>query len=284
MQSKLYLGLFMTYEYQWYIAKVSHDSERSVRELVNSSIYFKEVFIPYQNDSRSGTGELFEAYIYMHLCDESKSILNEMISGFHSDGLEMVSSDDINSKRKNFDKYRWYILRVASNYEEKVRQHILENSSRLGVRDYFREVFIPYEEPSEVELRSKKVAVRRKCFPGYVFLCVNLCDEVLNFINSIPKSLKVYGFLKDGNLPKIVSENEIDSMCNALYSAQESKKLSYGYEKGEKVKINDGLFQDFTGRVEMVDDQGKIVSVEVSILGKPTVIEFDLNQIEKVED
>lgn len=113
---------------------------------------------------------------------------------------------------------------------------------------------------------------------------MNLCDEVLNFINNIPKSLKVYGFLKNGNVPKVIEDNEIRSMCSALYNAQETKKLSYGYEKGEKVKINDGLFQNFTGKVDMVNDEKKIINVEVSILGKPTIIELDLAQVEKIED
>lgn len=279
----------MTYEYQWYIIKVNYDCEKNIRELVDSTVYFKEVFTPHQTiySLKSDMGELFEVYVRMYLCDESRNILDGIISSFCNDELdklEVVSDDEISLKRKEFDRYKWYILRVASNYEEKVRQHMLESSFRLGVSDYFKEIFIPYEELSEVELRSKKVATRRKCFPGYVFLYVNLCDEVLNFINSIPKSLKVYGFLKDGNVPKVVSDNEINSMCSALYSAQENKKLSYGYEKGEKVKINGGLFQNFIGKIEMVNDEAKVVSVEVSILGKPTVIEFDLNQIEKVED
>lgn len=256
--------------------------------MVNCTAYFKEVFIPYQtvSDSKSDTRELCEVYVCMHLCDESKDILNQT-PGFCSDepgNFEVVSDDEMNLKRREFDKYKWYILRVASNYEEKVCQHVLENSMRLGVSDYFKEVFIPYEEPSEAELRSKKIVTRRKCFPGYVFLYVNLCDEVLNFVNNIPKSLKVYGFLKNGNVPKVILDDEIRSMCNALYNAQETKKLSHGYEKGEKVKINDGLFQNFTGKVDVINDEKKIINVEVSILGKPTIIELDLAQVEKIED
>lgn len=275
-------------EYKWYIIKVDCGHERHVRELVNYTAYFKEIFIPYQmvSNSKSDIRELCEVYVCMHLCDESKDILNQT-SGFCSDepgNFEVVSDDEISLKRREFDKYKWYILRVASNYEEKVCQHVLENSMRLGVSDYFKEVFIPYEEPSEAELRSKKTVTRRKCFPGYVFLYVNLCDEVLNFINNIPKSLKVYGFLKNGNVPKVILDDEIRSMCNALYDAQETKKLSHGYEKGEKVKINDGLFQNFTGKVDMINDEKKIINIEVSILGKPTIIELDLAQVEKIED
>ncbi|MDN5247781.1 MAG: transcription termination/antitermination protein NusG [Wolbachia endosymbiont of Tyrophagus putrescentiae] len=276
----------MTYEYKWYIIRVSYGCEQDICELVNKAIYFKDVFVPYQivHSLRSSKNEEpLELYVYMHLCDESRAILNE-ISGFESDDFEVVSNDEIDLKRKEFDKYKWYILRVASNYEEKVRQHILENSMRLGVNDYFKELFIPYEELNQVESHSKKVVTRRKCFPGYIFLYVNLCDDVLNFISNIPKSLKVYGFLRDGSTPKVILGGEINSMCDALYTAQESKKLGCSYEKGEKVKINDGLFQNFIGKIEMINDEAKVVSVEVSILGKPTIIEFDINQVEKIED
>ncbi|MDM8335669.1 transcription termination/antitermination protein NusG [Wolbachia pipientis] len=278
----------MEHEYKWYTIKVNYGHERHVRKLVSSAIYFKEVFIPYQTvcNSKPDIKELYEVYVCMHLCDESKDILNQT-PGFcngEPGNFDVVSDNEVSLKRREFNKYKWYILRVASNYEEKVCQHILENSIRLGINDYFKEVFIPYEEPSEAELRSKKTAKRRKCFPGYVFLYVNLCDEVLNFVNSIPKSLKVYGFLKNGNIPKVISDNEILSMRDALYNAQEAKKLSHGYEKGEKVKINDGLFQNFTGRVDTINDEKKIINVEVLILGKPTIIELDLAQVEKIKD
>ncbi|OWZ24927.1 transcription termination/antitermination protein NusG [Wolbachia endosymbiont of Wuchereria bancrofti] len=278
----------MAYEHKWYIVKVNYGYEKNILELVSNAVYFKEVFIPYQTvcNSKSDIKEVCEVYVCMYLCDESRDILSKTL-GFHSgdsSSFKIVLDEEVDLKRKEFNKYKWYILRVASNYEEKVCQHVLENSVRLGVNDYFKEVFIPYEEPSEVELRSKKAAIRRKCFPGYVFLYVDLCDEVLNFVNNIPKSLKVYGFLKNGSVPKVISDDEIHSMCNALYNAQETKKLSHGYEKGEKVKINDGLFQNFTGKVDMINDEKKIINVEVSILGKPTIIELDLAQVEKIED
>ncbi|MBV0899186.1 MAG: transcription termination/antitermination protein NusG [Wolbachia endosymbiont of Fragariocoptes setiger] len=275
----------MTYEYKWYIIKLKYGSQHDIRELVNSNnIYFKEVFVPYQviyGLKSEEKEELSEIYIHMCLCNESKAMLSEISD---DDEPKLVEDDQVTLKRKELVKYKWYILRVASNYEEKVHQYILESSIRLGVNKYFREVFIPYEKSNEMEIKLKKVAPRRKCFPGYIFLYIDLCDELLNFVSNIPKSLKVYGFLKDGNVPRVISSNEINSMCSALYNVQENKKLSYGYEKGEKVKINDGLFQNFTGTIESVNDEEKIVSIEVSILGKPTVIDFDINQVEKIED
>ncbi|OEY86801.1 transcription termination/antitermination factor NusG [Wolbachia pipientis] len=276
----------MTYEYKWYIIRANYSCEHDIRALVNCE-YFKEIFVPYKT-VRSGVCEI---YAYMYLCDASKSILSK-IHGLCDDGFEIIPDDEVDAKRKEFAKYEWYLLRVASNYEEKVRQYMLENSARLGISDYFKEIYIPYEEPGEMELRSKKTAIRKKHCPGYVFLYVNLCDAVLNFINNIPKSLKVYGFLKDGNMLKAISNDDINAMCSRIYTEQETKNLSYGFERGEKVKITEGTFQNFTGIVDAIDEvndeksneRKEIVSVKISIFGKPTVLKFNLAQIEKVEE
>ena len=273
----------MAYEYKWYIIKINYGCEEDVRELVkNNDNYFKDVFIPYQTvcNTSSGTNDLRDIYVYMYLCDESKQALQAISSLDKLDDFRVVSSDEVESQRK----CKWYILRVASNYEEKVREHI-ENSMRLGMENYFKEVCIPYEELNEMEsVKNRKAATRKKCFPGYVFLHVNLCDEVLNFINNIPKSLKVYGFLKNGNVPKVISENEIRSMFNALCDAKETKKLNSGYEKGQEVKVSDGPFQGFNGTIETVDNEKRMVKVQVSIWSRTMTIDLDLAQVEKKEE
>ncbi len=276
----------MTYEYKWYIVRARCGCEQDILALVNGN-YFKEVFVPY----KMADSDLREIYVHMYLCDESRNVLCG-ISGLCDDSFEVISDNEIDLKRKELEKYGWYLLRVASNYEEKVRQYILENSTRLGISDYFREVYIPYEELSGVVLKSKKAVMRKKHCPGYIFLYVNLCDEVLNFISNIPKSLKVYGFLKDGSVPKAISNDTINSMCNTLYTAQKDKDLSCGFEKGEKIRIIEGTFQNFTGIIESIDEMNdekecekkEIVSVMIYIFGKPTMLKFSLAQIEKVEE
>ncbi|UWI82983.1 transcription termination/antitermination protein NusG [Wolbachia endosymbiont of Howardula sp.] len=270
----------MENEYKWYVIKVNYGCEHKIQELIDSTIYFKEVFIPFSYHITHAIQEQCNAYIHMNLCDESTKILSQ----YHVGDFTVISESEIHLIRQDYNKNKWYILRVAANYEEKVRRHILENTTRLRINQYFKEVFIPYDEINDSQTKYKKNPTRKKCFPGYVFLYINLCDEVLNFINSIPKSLKVYGFLKNGHVPKIISEDEIYLVCRALRSAQEAKKLSFGYEKGEKIKIKEGLFQNFTGKVEMINEEKKTMNVEVSILGKPTLIELDLSEVDKIED
>lgn len=280
----------MAYEYKWYILKINYGCEKDIRGLVENSVYFKEVFISYQTvyNTHSDAEDLREVYVCMHLCDESKKALKEVsaLGNDEFDKLKVVSNDEVELQRKEFWRYKWYILRVASNYEEKVHKYMLENSVRLGVDSYFKEVLIPYEELNEMELRNRKVAIRKKCFPGYVFLYVNLCDEVLNFINNIPKSLKVYGFLKydNGNVPKVISDSEIGTMFSTIRHTQETQKLSDGYKPGDKVKINEGAFQDFIGEVKEVNEEKKSINVEVPVWGKSAMIQLSQAEVERIEE
>ncbi|CAD7000738.1 unnamed protein product [Ceratitis capitata] len=140
----------------------------------------------------------------------------------------------------------------------------------------------PMPQTREHILLAKKVGVK------YIVVYINKADvadhDIIGLVEMEVRELLIYGFLKNGNVPKVISDDEIYLMCNALYNAQEKKKSSHGYEKGEKVKINDGLFQNFIGKVDMINNEKKIINVEVSILGKPTIIELDLAQVEKVEN
>ncbi|ABD45304.1 transcription termination/antitermination factor NusG [Ehrlichia chaffeensis str. Heartland] len=177
-------------------------------------------------------------------------------------------------------KYEWYIIQVSSGSEEKVCQTILENSRVLGLEESFREVFIPYEEITRVK-HNKKVLVKRKLSPGYVFLYMSLHENSMNFIRSIPR---VLNFLNnDFGVPKVISENEMESMRKKMCQSVVDDTSVVNFEIGDEVVINDGLFQDFNGKVEYINDDKKIAGVSVMIFGRLTKIEFKLEHIQKVE-
>ncbi|MGN7661281.1 MAG: transcription termination/antitermination protein NusG [Anaplasma sp.] len=178
--------------------------------------------------------------------------------------------------------HEWYIVQVSSGSEERVAQMILERSQQLGMAGVFSEVFIPYEEVTKIKY-NKKVAVRRKLSPGYVFLCMKLSDDSLNFVRKVPK---VSNFLlDDAGVPKAIPSAEMEmmrnSMCQAVSGEPGSEVCSF--EVGDEVVINDGLFQDFNGRVEYVNEDKKVAGVSVMIFGRLTKIEFKLSSIQKVE-
>ena len=177
-------------------------------------------------------------------------------------------------------KYEWYIIQVSSGSEEKVCQAILENSCVLGLEENFREVFIPYEEVTRVK-HNKKILVKRKLSPGYVFLYMNLNENSINFVKSIPR---VLNFLNnDFGVPKVISDSEMESMRRKMCQSVVDDTSVVNFEIGDEVVINDGLFQDFNGKVEYINDDKKIAGVSVMIFGRLTKIEFKLEHIQKVE-
>ncbi|KJV69565.1 transcription termination/antitermination protein NusG [Candidatus Neoehrlichia procyonis] len=180
------------------------------------------------------------------------------------------------------DAYKWYIIQVLSGNEEKVSQIIMERSKQLGIMDDFSEVFIPYEEVTKVK-RNKKVIVKRKLLPGYVFLLMKLNNDNMAFIRAIPK---VSNFLlsDDSSLPKVISFEEMALMRQKMnHGAIVDDNKGIDFEVGDEVVINDGLFQDFTGKVEYVNEDKEIAGVSVMIFGRLTKIEFKLQHIQKLE-
>lgn len=178
--------------------------------------------------------------------------------------------------------HEWYIIQVSSGNEEKISQMILERSQQLGMSEMFREVFIPYEEVTRIKY-NKKVQMKRKLSPGYVFLHMRLCDDSVNFVRKLPK---VSNFLLDDfGVPKVIPAVEMDAMrsrvCQGVDSGSGGDECSF--EVGDEVVINDGLFQDFNGKVEYVNEDKKVAGISVMIFGRLTKIEFKFSSIQKVE-
>ncbi|CAI27612.1 Transcription antitermination protein NUSG [Ehrlichia ruminantium str. Gardel] len=177
-------------------------------------------------------------------------------------------------------KYEWYIIQVSSGSEDKVCQTILDSSKVLGMAESFHEVFVPYEEVTRIK-HNKKVLVKRKLSPGYVFLRMNLNEDSINFVRSIPK---VLNFLNnDFGTPKVISDSEMESMRKKMCQSVVDDTNVVNFDIGDEVVINDGLFQDFNGKVEYINEDKKIAGVSVMIFGRLTKIEFKLEHIQKVE-
>ncbi|SBO14377.1 hypothetical protein ANAPC1_00729 [Anaplasma phagocytophilum] len=177
--------------------------------------------------------------------------------------------------------HEWYIVQVSSGNEEKISQMILERSMQLGMSDMFREVFIPYEEVTKIKY-NKKVQIKKKLSPGYVFLYMKLCDDSVNFVRKIPK---VSNFLLDDfGVPKVIPLAEMEAMRSRMCQgvASDVGDDICGFEVGDEVVINDGLFQDFNGKIEYVNEEKKVAGVSVMIFGRLTKIEFKFSSIQKV--
>jgi len=173
---------------------------------------------------------------------------------------------------------RWYIVHAYSNFERKVAESIKERAAAAGLSDMFEEVLVPMEEVVEMR-RGRKVSSERKFFPGYVLVKMELNDQTYHLIKATPK---VTGFLGTENKPIPITDEEAGRILQQVQEGVERPKPSVTFEIGEQVRVADGPFASFNGLVEEVDEERARLKVAVSIFGRPTPVELEYAQVEKL--
>ena len=176
---------------------------------------------------------------------------------------------------------RWYIIHAYSGFENKVRDAVLADAQRLGLEALVDAVEVPTETVTEIR-RGKKVQSERKFFPGYVLAKLKMNDDVYHLIKNQPK---VTGFLGSSGKPQAISEAEAARILNtkAEAAAAPKQQIRVDYEIGDQVKGLEGPFASFNGLVEELDfDKGR-VKVSVSIFGRPTPVELEFEQVERMK-
>jgi transcriptional antiterminator NusG len=173
---------------------------------------------------------------------------------------------------------RWYIVHAYTNFERKVADAIRERAKAGGLDNLFEEIVVPTEEVVEVK-RGRKIPTERKFLPGYVLVKMKMTDAAFVMIKNTPK---VTGFLGADNKPMPIPEDEAMRILKQVTEGVERPKPTITFEIGENVKVADGPFASFTGVVEDVDEERSRVKVAVSIFGRPTPVELEFGQVEKI--
>ena len=169
----------------------------------------------------------------------------------------------------------WYVVHTQTGHEDKVREKILLNIETQGFGDRVFQVLGPTEEVVEVK-QNKKVLRKRKFFPGYVLVNMDMTSESYWFIKNITG---VTGFLGDPN-PVPLPEEEITGIVE-LTDGNGKPKHVVEFERGESVRITEGPFKHFIGVVEEVNDQKNKLKVMVTVFDRATPVEVDFLQVEK---
>ncbi len=172
---------------------------------------------------------------------------------------------------------RWYSVSVLSNFEKKIAEQIRQKVEEQGLQDEIDEVLVPTEEVIEVR-RGKKVTTEKRFMPGYVLVHMEMSDAGYHLINSINR---VTGFLGPQGRPMPMRDAEVEGILGRVAEGEDAPKLLISFEIGERVKVNDGPFEDFDGMVEEVDDDNQKLKVTVSIFGRETPVELDFAQVNK---
>ena len=171
----------------------------------------------------------------------------------------------------------WYSLRVISGKEKSTEEHILREASDKDITNDIEEVFVPFEKV--VEMRNNKKRIREKMFfPGYILIKMNLTANTKFVVENAPGVLSFVG--PKGNKPVPLREDEIKRIFGEVERKEGMEVVDIPFKKGDAIKVIAGPFIDFTGFVEIVNEDKQKVKVKVSIFGRPTPIELDFFQIE----
>ena len=165
---------------------------------------------------------------------------------------------------------KWYVVHTYSGYENTVKATIEKTVESRSLQDQILAVSIPLETVTEITDNGPK-EVERKVFPGYVLVKMVMTDECWHIVRNIRG---VTGFLGSGNKPIPLSESDIAAL------GVEKREIVVGYEVGDSVKITDGALESFLGTVEEIDLDRSKVRVVVSMFGRETPVELDLDQVE----
>ena len=172
----------------------------------------------------------------------------------------------------------WFIVQSHSNFENKVSGLIKEEAEKAKISDKFEEIIVPTHDVTEVK-RGKRIQRKKKYFPGYVLVKCEMNNDIYHMIKNLKR---VSGFLGSKGIPVPVSDKEIEEILGQIKDGVAQPKSGIEYNIGEKVQVIDGPFASFSGMVEDIDEEKSRLKVSVSIFGRPTPVDLEYNQVEKV--
>ena len=173
------------------------------------------------------------------------------------------------------DEAKWYVIHTYSGYENKVASTLQTTVENRGLQDMIPDVKVPTEIVTEIKDDGSSKEVERKLFPGYVFVKMVYTDETWYVVRNIRGCT---GFVGPSSKPVPLTEAEVYKM------GVETRVVEVSYSVGDQVRIIDGPLEDFVGIVDELDTDKNYVKVTISMFGRETPVELELNQAEKLED
>lgn len=172
---------------------------------------------------------------------------------------------------------RWYAIHTYSGYEENVAENLQNRITTLGMQDKIFNVLVPTEKKIKIKNGKRKV-VEEKIFPGYVLVEMNVTDDSWYVVRNTPN---VTGFIGAGTTPTPLSEAEVSGILKRKGS-EDKMEVEIDLVNGMAVRIGDGPFKGFEGKVIEVDGARGKVKVLVSMFGRETPLELDFTQVKKL--
>jgi transcriptional antiterminator NusG len=174
--------------------------------------------------------------------------------------------------------FKWYIVHVLSGFENRVLKTLKERIVNHSMTEYFAEIIVP-EESVVANVNGKKRTMKKKFFPGYVLIKMIMNEKTWHLVKDTDKITGFIGGTKDKPMP--ISDEEAAAMTASLAEGFKRTRSVANFSEGDSVKVIEGPFASFVGVVENISEKGK-VKVQVSIFGRPTPVELEFSQVEKV--
>jgi transcription termination/antitermination protein NusG len=181
------------------------------------------------------------------------------------------------AEEQKSDKMDWYILKVQSNREESIREGLLRRVAIAGLGSYFGDVIVPTEKVTEFKGGKKKV-VKRKLYPGYLVVHMEINDDTWFLVRETPG---IGDFTGAAGRPSPMLPHEVSRIvAKQEEKSEKAPKLKIAFREGDRVKINEGTFENFEGEVDSIDETNGRVTVMINIFGRSTPVELEYWQIE----
>ena len=199
---------------------------------------------------------------------QSEALENE--AGVMDDGLSLVDDEDGIGQRP-----AWYVVHSYSGMENKVKKNLEHRAESMGMTDRILQVVVPTETEIEIKEGVRRV-VERRVFPGYILIEMNMDEDSWYVVRNTPG---VTSFVSMGDKPSPLSEAEVDRIMSRIESDEPRVKVSF--DVGERVRITQGPFAEFTGVVDTIEPEKGKARVMVSFFNRETPVEVDFLQLER---
>jgi transcriptional antiterminator NusG len=171
--------------------------------------------------------------------------------------------------------FKWYVVHTYSGFENKVKVSLQERVAASGMQEFFSDILIPEEDVVELVSGEKKTS-KRKFFPGYILVHMEMNDNTWHIVNDTPK---VTGFIGGKDKPTPIPDRDVENLKTRIDEGTLKPKPKFIFEEGEHVRIIDGPFTNFDGVIDEVKPEKGKLRVIVSIFGRSTPVELDFIQV-----
>ena len=195
-------------------------------------------------------------------------------------GIEINTADAGGGDYGEIDEIpkKWYVVHTYSGFEDNVKLALEERITSSGFKKYFGDIIVPKEDIIEKTAKGGKKKVKRKFFPGYIFVKMNVNTDSWHLLKATPK---VTGFVGDQLNPMPVDESEMEKIVAQITEGIKRPKAKIEFSKGDSVKITEGPFSGFNGVINEIKPDKSKLEVLVSIFGRATPVELDFTQVER---